>query len=105
MKIQNKKTEVPSNVNLNDKDYYDRLLCKLKELVKGYATAVTEASNDILAKRHEKVLTEYIKLQRKTYEIMFQNGWYNMETAEEKKIDTELKTLDQEFCALCECDD
>ena len=105
MKIQNKSVEVPMNVNLNDKDYYDRLLCKLKELTKGYATAITEASNEKLVRIYEKTLKNYIKLQRQTFEIMFQNGWYIMESAENKKIGEEFKKLNNEFSAICECEE
>jgi len=102
MKIQNSKTEVPNNVNLNDKDYLDRLLCKLKELVKGYATVITEASNDQLVKDYKKNLEIFSALQRETFELMFQNGWYILETAEDKKINSELQMLEKEFSSLAE---
>ena len=46
--IKNPKVEVPTGKTLNDKDYMNSLLSTLKELVKNYAIALTEASNENL---------------------------------------------------------
>lgn len=100
MKIKNTKTEVPETIELNDKDYMNKLLCTLKEMVKNYAIALTEASNDKLYKEYKKAFDEYLKLARETYELMFQNGWYELETAESKKINTKYATLETEFATL-----
>ena len=43
--ISNPKTEVSKGTSLNDKDYMNSLLGTLKEMVKNYAVALTEASN------------------------------------------------------------
>lgn len=105
MKIQNSKTKVSSSIALNDKDYLGRVLSSLKEMVKGYALILTEASNDILVKDYKKAFDEYLKLQRETFELMFQNGWYILESVDNKKINNELQTLEQEFNDLCKCDE
>ena len=47
-KITNPKTETPTGINMNDKDYITCLLTALKEMSKNYATAMTEASNEYL---------------------------------------------------------
>ena len=47
-KISNQKTEVPQTNEMNDKDYITTILSIEKEIVKNYATAMTEASNDEL---------------------------------------------------------
>ena len=44
-KICNPKTSVPTGKSLNDKDYLNCLLSTLKEMVKNYSVALTEASN------------------------------------------------------------
>ena len=46
--ICNPKVEVPTGLNLNDKDNINSLLSTLKEMTKNYAVALTEASNEIL---------------------------------------------------------
>ncbi|MBE6155689.1 MAG: spore coat protein [Firmicutes bacterium] len=100
MKIQNKQTLVPNSIELNDKDYLDRLLGTLKQSVSSYAIILNEASNDVLYKELKKHFDTFSKLQRETFELMFQNGWYQLETADAKKIETKYTTLENEFIGL-----
>ena len=95
--ICNPKQEVPSGINLNEKDYCTSLLCSLKEIVKNYATVLTEASNEYLYQEYKKTFDEYINLQRDVYELMFRKGWYVLEKSEKQKIDSKYQTLNQEF--------
>ena len=81
-KISNPKTEVTTGKSLNDKDYINSLLSSLKELVKNYAIALTEVSNENLYNVYKSMFDNYISLQRETYELMFRNGWYSLEKAE-----------------------
>jgi len=46
--ISNPKTEVPTGLALNDKDFITSLSTCLKELSKNYVIAQTEASNEVL---------------------------------------------------------
>ena len=101
--IQNTKVETPTGSSLNDKDYMNMILTSLKELSKNYALALTESSNECLYKKHKKVFDNLISLQRETYEIMFENGWYSVETVSKEKIRskynmfcTELNNLSKE---------
>jgi len=91
--VQNTKTEVPNGTSLNDKDYMNSLLSCLKEMVKNYATVLTEASNEDLYKRHKKIFDSLITLQRETYELMFENGWYSIEKSTKEKIRTKYNML------------
>ena len=86
--IQNSKTEVPTGNELNDKDYMNLLLCSLKEFTKNYAVALTEASNEKLYKKIKKLFDNAVSLQRETYELMFDNGWYSIEKVSKDKIKT-----------------
>ena len=95
--IQNTKTEVPSGINLNDKDYMNSLLSTLKELAKNYTVVLTEASNEKLYKEYKKAFDNIITMQRETYELMFKNGWYSLEQAEKTKIDNKYKMFCQEL--------
>lgn len=95
--IQNQKVEVPTGLELNDKDYMNCLLTTLKEMTKNYAIALTEISNEELYHEFKELFNEVSLLQRETYEFMFQNGWYSVEKAEEQKITNKYNMLNQEF--------
>lgn len=98
--ISNPKTEVPKGTSINDKDYMNALLSSLKEMVKNYATALTEVSNESLYNEFKTMFDEYSNLQREVYETMFRKGWYSIEKADEQKQDTKYQTLNQEFMDL-----
>ena len=85
-KISNPKTEVPTGIKMNDKDYLNCLLTCLKDMTKNYTIAMTEASNESLYKSYNSTFQELIKLQRKAFELAFKKGWYSLEKAETNKI-------------------
>ena len=95
--ISNPKTEVPTGINMNDKDYITCLITCLKEMEKNYVTAMTEASNESLYKSYKSTFEELSKLQRETYELMFEKGWYSLEKAETQKITQKQQMLSQEY--------
>lgn len=95
--ISNTKTEVPTGMELNDKDYITSLLSDLKDLEKNYTVALTEASNEVLYDRIYSMFKKISKLQREVYETMFRNGWYQLEKAEETKITEKLDMLTTEY--------
>lgn len=97
MKIQNPKTNVPTGIELNDKDYMNRLLSCLKEIEKNYAIALTEASNETLYKEIKIFFDKYATLQREVYEEMFRNGWYQLESVDTKKIETKYSNIKTEL--------
>ena len=82
------------------KDYMNCLLSSLKEMVKNYAVALTEASNESLYNRYKTTFDNYTLLQREVYEIMFRKGWYSLEKAEVQKISNKFQMLSQEFSDL-----
>ena len=96
-KISNPKIEVPTWINMNDKDYLTCLLTILKEMSKNYSVAMSEASNEHLYKSYHSIFNEVSKLQRETYELMFQNGWYSLEKAEQTKITEKYNMLSTEY--------
>ena len=96
-KICNPKTETPTGVNMNEKDYLTCLLTCLKDMEKNYTIAMTEASNEYLYKGYSSIFQELSKLQRETYELMFKNGWYSLEQAESTKIEEKYQSLSQEY--------
>jgi spore coat protein CotF len=99
-KISNPKTEVPTGIEINDKDYITCLLTCLKDMVKNYTIAMTEASNESLYKSYYSMFQEIINLQRETFELMFRKGWYSLEQAEPQKINEKYQLLSKEYQEL-----
>lgn len=98
--ISNQKKEVPKGLALNDMDYITELLTTLKDIQKNYCIAMTEASNEILYNEFYNMFCGLSDLQRETYELMFQYGWYILEKAETNKINTKYSNLNQKMCEL-----
>jgi len=98
--ISNPKTEVPTGIKLNDKDYANALLSCLKEMAKNYTTAKTEASNESLYQKYNSAFQDITNLQREVYEMMFRKGWYAVEKAEKQKINSKHRMLNQELQSL-----
>ncbi len=99
-KIENPETKVLKGMELNDKDYLTLLLTSLKDIEKNYVIAMTEASNEYLYKQLEEVFLQIADFQREVYEVMFQNGWYKLETVDTLKLNNKLETLNQELSDL-----
>ena len=95
--ICNPKTEVSPGIELNEKDYINSLLSTLKEMTKNYSISMTEVSNEKLYKEYANTYDKISKLQRETYEVMFRNGWYKLEKAEQNKITQKLDMFKKEF--------
>ena len=83
--INNEKVEVPKGITLNDKDYLTNILTLLKDMEKNMTVALTEASNEKLFKEYKKMFDKYSELQRDCYELMFKNGWYQLEETPKNK--------------------
>lgn len=95
--ISNPKTKTSTGINMNDKDYITCLLTCLKEMEKNYVTSMTEASNESLYNSFHSTFEELCKLERETYQLMFQKGWYALEPVENNKITQKLQMLKQEY--------
>ena len=101
-KISNSKLEVEKGMNLNDKDYMTQLLSIVKAMEKNTTVFLTEASNEKLFSKIDKIFNSYKNLQRNIFESMFRKGFYELEAVEEKKINEKLKTLNQDLESLDE---
>lgn len=95
--ISNPKTEVPTGIALNEKDYMDNLLSTLKSLEKNYAISLTECSNETLYKKYKNIFDKVSDLQRETFELLFKKGWYLLEESEKQKVQTKFNTLNKEY--------
>ena len=101
-KIKNQTTKVQNGIELNEKDYCTCLLSTIKDMEKNYVIAMTEASNEWLYDIYKNTFLELSELQRELYQIMFQNGWYEMECVESKKLDDKYTMLESDYRALSE---
>ena len=99
-KVENPEVKVPVGMTLNDKDYLGSMLSCLKEMEKNYVIAMTEASNEVLYNKYKEIFLSLSNMQRNVYELMFRNGWYQLEKAESMKIDQKAQTLGVEFSNL-----
>ena len=99
-KICNTKVDVPTGIDLNDKDYISCLNSCLKEMTKNYVTAMTEASNEKLFEIYKNIFGEFLSLQREVYQLMFRKGWYVLEALPTQKIMEKFNTLNQEYVDL-----
>ncbi len=99
---KNNVTEVQNGIELNEKDYCTCLLSTLKDMEKNYVIAMTEASNEWLYGEYKDIFLKIANLQRELYNIMFQNGWYVMESVDSKKIGDKYNTLEHDYKSLSE---
>lgn len=99
-KIQNKNVEVPNTKQMNDKDFITTMLSIEKALVKDYAVSLTEASNNDLYNDYYDMFDDLSNLQRYIYNLMFKKGWYQLEMAEDNKIQEKLNCLTNEILQI-----
>ncbi|KYD08854.1 hypothetical protein B4102_1861 [Heyndrickxia sporothermodurans] len=90
-KIQNQQTPVPESPRMSDRDLVNDLLSMEKYLTASYNNAMNEASHEALYQDLLSVFTETQNEQRELYNLMFQNGWYKLEAAEQQKVQQSLQ--------------
>ena len=99
-KISNTKQEVENTINMNDKDYANKLLSCLKEMTNNYSVALTEASNETLYNKFKDMFLKYSMMQRNIFEMMFRKGWYELEKVEVNKLNEKFNMLNTEFDSI-----
>lgn len=101
-KVGNSVTSVPLGIELNEKDYCTCLLTTLKDMEKNYVIAMSEASNEWLYDIYKNTFMNIADLQRRLYILMFQNGWYQLETVTNTKLNDKYNTLNSDYTGLSE---
>lgn len=84
--IQNPETQVPKTPQMNDRDFANDLLTMEKYMTNSYSTALNEASHQVLYQDILNIFNETQNTQRDLYNLMFRNGWYKVEAAEQQKL-------------------
>ena len=85
--VKNTKTPIKKGLKLNDSDILNDILISYKHLVSCYAAALNEASNKNIYKLFLNLFESSSKIQAELFELSFKKGWYQLETAEETKIE------------------
>lgn len=99
-KVQNPKTEVPSDSQMNDKDFLNDMLETEKNMSVNFTYALNEASNEELFEEIYGMFERIKESQRNLFELAFKKGWYSLEKAEETKINEEYNMLSGMFNEL-----
>lgn len=99
--IKNTKTQVKKGYNMNDSDVLNDILISYKHLVSSYATALNEASNKNIYKLFYNLFELSSKMQAELFELAFKKGWYQLETADETKIDNAYNKFSKCTSELC----
>lgn len=84
--IANPKTKVPKTPQMNDRDFTNDMLATEKYMTDSYCTALNEASHEGLYLELRAIFNETQDCQRELYNLMFKNGWYKLEAADQQKI-------------------
>mgnify|MGYP001105803198 CR=1 FL=1 len=96
-KISNPMVEVPSGINLNDRDYMNIMLSMEKSMVKNYAVCLTEASNEFLHDNYLNMFDEVDDLQRRVFNAMFARGFYSLDVASSSLVSEKLDMLENKI--------
>ena len=75
-----------SKANYEEKDIATNLLISLKHMKAEFNTFTQEASNEDLFQTIDEVYTCVSRLQRDVFDMMCQQGWYNMTADSAKNI-------------------
>ena len=98
--IKNTKSQVKKGNNMNDEDILNDVLISYKHLVSSYAIALNEASNKNIYKLYYDVFSSSSKMQADLFDLSFKKGWYQLEMAQDNKIEEKLNCLTNEISQL-----
>lgn len=99
-KVCNPKTETPQTIEMNERDYLNDLLETEKNMSVNLTIALNEASNEELYNKIKDIYESVKQSQRDLFELMFRNGWYCLEKAEDQKITQSINKLEQSMQEL-----
>jgi len=85
-KIQNPEVPIAKSPHVNDRDLVNDMLTLEKYMTSSYNVALDEASNYDLYQMIFSIFRETQDCQRKFFNLMFMQGWYTLEAADQQKI-------------------
>ena len=78
---------------MQDREISTLFLTLEKEIMKGYATAITEASNSSLEKHIQQLFDMNLRAHRDLFDLMVTNGWYKIEQVNDDQKEKEYNKL------------
>ncbi|SES66351.1 Coat F domain-containing protein [Salinibacillus kushneri] len=84
--ISNQETQVPKTPQMNERDFVNDMLATEKYMTASYNTAMNEVSNQGLYQDVSLIFKETQDCQRNLFDLMFKNGWYSLEVADQQKM-------------------
>lgn len=75
---------------------YD-VLETVKNMTANYATALNEASSEVIYKEFKKEFDSLSNLAKELFNYAYSVNWYKLEEAQSKKIDTAIKNMKNEL--------
>ncbi|MFB1051193.1 spore coat protein [Paraliobacillus sp. JSM ZJ581] len=85
-KVQNPETQVQKTPEMNDRDFLNDMLSTEKYMTQSYSNALNEASNHALYQDLLAIFNETQNMQRTLYNLMFKNGWYSLDRADQNNV-------------------
>lgn len=98
--VSNPEIQVPKTDEMNDCDYLNDILTTEKNMSNNYSVVVNEASNRELYLILMQFLSESKDICRDLFDLLFKNGWYKLEKAEQQKINTVIQEYNQKLDEL-----
>lgn len=73
---------------MNDKELFEDLLTTLKGSCDLYMHGSIESANTNVNNTFNETLFETLKMQNDVYNLMKNNGWYNIQNVDQNKLET-----------------
>lgn len=99
-KVACPENKVQTTECMTDRDYLNDVLSSLKQITQNTAIAIYESSNIDLKNKLKNIFDTVEQLQRETYELAWNNGWYNLEKAPTTKINETYNNLNKRYNEL-----
>lgn len=85
-RICNRRVRVESGINMNDRDYLENIFFLEQGLSNMYSNLLTKVSNDYLYEDFFELFEDSKDISRDIYDLLFKNGWLEVEKASNVKI-------------------
>ncbi len=95
--VKNEEQQVPSGIEMNDRDFLYSILTVEKNMSNNYATILNEISNDNTYDELTKVFKDTQDCQRRLFNLYFKKGWYELEKADQNKVQQKFDMFNQKL--------
>lgn len=99
-KVNNPEVNVSKTINMNEKNYLEVILENEKNMSNNLSIAIDEASNDLLFDKFYDIFDDVKCAARDVFNLMFKNGWYTLEKAQDNKRKEENTKLNDKLNEL-----